>query len=475
MISHTYAKEEDIKKENCFSRFRNYFIHKMSLISYFSGEKVIVGQLFAVFCLLVTYLQFLGTVLFNVKFNGVIGDLSSSLVKIFNESNFILSTHQFYNIVVIILFIFNILYLVCFIIIFLKIKTKNNSNYIIFLISYYQNYNVISFWMLYCFEIELSIIMLINFILVSFYKIVMFVNIIMACIISIIYCFFGNKLEFNFEIGDYFSRLDTKSEFYLLMAKTFFSSNFIIQYILTSNVYPVNLYLLINLGISIFMSWYITSYSFYYYNIVNFLLLYLNLVIIFSSIVVICMYNIAAISEQDFIIIIGFAFFYPIAKYSLKYYWKSLLSKIPFVEIKKDHTICKYMSMLIYLVCEENLNESSKLMLIGLVKQHELNCVFEKCICKREDDYMLYIPKNESSYLKTNENFGYQNSKIYFLHLIKNIFEFLIIVTRNNNINLIMMFAYFMFYYLGNFNYTLYVLLHLKKKQKFKCTTNSQS
>jgi len=170
-------------------------------------------------------------------------------------------------------------------------------------------------------------------------------------------------------------------------------------------------------------------------------------------------------TDQGFLLIITCFFSFIIAYLVTEFSMDKLLSKIPFVEIKDDIQICRYMGMLTFLICKDEISRVHKLTLLGIIKQHELNCVYEKCICKYNFNNMLHIPLNDQSYVKKEVVFGYHNSKVYFLHLLKNIFEFLIIVTRNMNINLILMFSYFLFNSIGNYYYALFVILNLQKNK----------
>lgn len=467
MISHSFSKEEDITKESVVKKINSQFLEKMSLISYFAGEELIVGNLLATLCLFSTFTKILGTFTFFVNFEGIAKNPFMILMKIFNRTYFLLDYNDLFKLTVVLMFILNFIFVILFFVILFSTKPRENSTFILSLIKIYQLMSIINFWILLSWEIEMSLLILTGVEKeVAFYKIISVLNIIITFFSSILYCFFGNKVEFNFELCDYFSRLDTSCEFYIFICKLIFSINFSTFIKIGDKDYNPNIYLAICCFISIVMAYCITSFSFYYYNYINMLFLYFNLSGCYSSIVSIVIYNVGTLDGGDFMIIVGYVVFYPVSQVLIQHYWNSLLSKIPFVEIKKEHALCKYMLMLIYLVCVENLSEVERLKLIGVVKQHQQNCVFDTCVCKEENGACLYLPKTEAEYIISNDNFTYETSKIYFKHLIIKEFEFLIKVTRNNNNNnLIMMFSYYMLFYIGNYHTAMYALLNLKKNK----------
>ena len=125
---------------------------------------------------------------------------------------------------------------------------------------------------------------------------------------------------------------------------------------------------------------------------------------------------------------------YPASKYIVIHRVSELLLKIPFVEIKNEKTLCKYLIHLIYLVCTEKLEVEKKLVLIGMIKKHEQNCIYDDCVCKQESGTILFIPKTETQYITKEKN--NESSNVYLKHVIIKIFEFLIKVTREKNVNL---------------------------------------
>lgn len=187
---------------------------------------------------------------------------------------------------------------------------------------------------------------------------------------------------------------------------------------------------------------------------------------LYASIVTLILHNVFEIYGSDFLLLLGLFTFYPATNMAIKQYWNMLISKIPFVEIKEEHVLCKYMLIFSNLVCQEKISEEYRLLLIGMVKNHQQNCSFDSCVCKQKNGTSLFIPKNEGEYIIEHEKFSFENSKIYMKHLIIKEFEFLIKVTRNNvNVNLIMMFSYYMFFYIENFNSAYYVLINLRKSK----------
>ena len=462
MISQSYVKEENLKSENFFSQLKNSFLKRIILLGYHSGEKVQIDKLFAIVCIVITYMNFLGAICYKISFTGMLQSVFTYIISIMNFSGFIIDNNM-HALFLYFIFFLNLIYVVFFIILFLKITEAQNYNFTIMLLQFYQNFNLIKYWIIYSIELELSLLILFKTSLnaTNFQKYIALFNIIVTEFISIIYAYFGNKIEFDFEKRDYLSRLDSSGEIVILLVKSCFSINYLLRYLFG---YSINLYLSICLILSVILLWYMITFSFYYFNVINILFLYLNLAMIWSILAIYLISNFPDLGDLYFIVIIGYISLYTISSFAFEHYWRWLISKIPFVELKEGHIVCKYVSILIHLICEENQSESNKLMLLGIVKQHELNCVYEKCICQSEDGLMLVIPKNGTVHTKSNDNFGVVKSKVYFIHLVKNILEFLLIVTRNGNINLTIMFAYFMYFYIGNYYYSQSVLINLKKR-----------
>ena len=472
MISHSFLKEEDSNKESALSRFKKHFLLKMSLISYFAGERLITNIILSTIFIAATYTKFLGLICFNVKFIGIAEKPFNWIIKIINRTIFIIQYPKLFDAILILMFLFNLLYIAIFIFIIIKIKQNNNSKFVLVVITMYQLLNLINFWVLLSWENEMSLLVLINFKeRPIFYKVLSVLNICISLFSAILYCFFGNKVEFNFDLKDYLARLDTSCEFYFFIAKLLMSVNFVVYLELTilEQKYDTNIYLGISSFISVLSLYFISFYALYYYNYIATLLLYFNISTLYANIIAIVIHNVKTLDGGDFMIFVGYVLFYPVSHVITNIHRNRTLSKIPFVELKKELPLCKYVLLLTYLVCVDNLSEENRLTLIGVVKQHQQNCVYENCVCKENNGTSLFIPKTNTEYIISNDNFSYESSKVYFKHLIIKEFEFLIKVTRNNNNNLIMMFSYYMLYYIGNFHTALYALINLKKNKNLNC------
>ena len=246
MISHSFSKEEDITKESVVKKINSQFLEKMSLISYFAGEELIVGNLLATLCLFSTFTKILGTFTFFVNFEGIAKNPFMILMKIFNRTYFLLDYNDLFKLTVVLMFILNFIFVILFFVILFSTKPRENSTFILSLIKIYQLMSIINFWILLSWEIEMSLLILTGVEKeVAFYKIISVLNIIITFFSSILYCFFGNKVEFNFELCDYFSRLDTSCEFYIFICKLIFSINFSTFIKIGDKDYNPNIYLAI--------------------------------------------------------------------------------------------------------------------------------------------------------------------------------------------------------------------------------------
>lgn len=475
MITHSFSKEENNQNKSSMLGVFDVFKLKMNLFSYYSGEKVLVGKFLALVCIYMSYLKVIGDLLFGINFNGFTNGISNDIIKVINFTHLIANEREVGIICLILLFLKNLIYLASFIMTIYKISAKQHSNpLIIKMISICHCIGILNFWIIFSFELEMSLFVLLNpdysADLKLFLNIVSISNLLISTVISLIYCFYSNKSEINFQDADFLSRIDKRFEYVFFILKFLFSINFTVIFkiidISAVDKTTYNIYNAINFLLAIILILTCHINSFYYYSIINISFTYLNLCVLYTTCIVFFILNYNESTEKDFILLVGYLTFFPISKLSTESFWERFISKIPFVEIKDNFKLCQYMATLTYIVCEEErIKESSQLQLIGVIKQHELNCVYERCVCKKPEGYVLYIPKSKSYYVKSQEQFGYKNSKIYFLHLIKNIYEFLLVVTRGQNTNLILMFAYFIFQYMGNYYLSLELLINLKKNK----------
>ena len=466
MISHSFPNDDENTDDISFLyKFHKHFVKQLSLLSYYGGEQISLNLIFTILCLFFTYSKFLGIICFFYDLYGIASKPLNQLIKFFNQTEFILKNRNAFKFFLIFFFCYNLIYILIFFILF-KIVDKKNNKFTIFLIKFYQASNIINFWIIFMTEFELSFICLLNITYKQneIFKVISVLNLIITFLICISYCIYGNKVEFNFEKSDYLSRLDTLNEIFFFISKLIFSINYIIFKKLGTKKYKIDLYISICCANSLIILYLFQKVSFYYHSIINMLFLYFNLCTLWTTVLTFITSHKLYFYGTDFLIISGYIILYPASIYITLYKKNELLLKIPFVEIKNEKTLCKYLISLIYLVCTEKLDVEKKLTLIGMIKKHEQNCIYDDCVCKQESGTNLFIPKTETQYIiKENNN---ENSLVYLKHVIIKIFEFLIKVSREKNVNLITLFSYYMFYYIGNYHASLCSLLDLKKNKK---------
>ena len=492
MISNSFSNNTDITSKNKILSIKNCLIEKIYKLTYITGNKAVSRKLLTYICLLVTFLNIVGIILHKLNFEGILSVFLNDAISILNTSKFLYNQYRIYEITVLCLFTKNIVYIISYIIILIFInKSDNNTGTLISYLIYTIYYlNVINFWIVFSIEFELNLLGLtkstlnnnktleltvnnksinntyINNEFSTTLNIINYFNILFTLLISFNYSLFFGKYEINLIEEDYLARIDTKYEVYLLITKVIFSINFITFNYFEDN-YNINIYNCINLLLAL-ITIYNTIFNCHFYQpCINVLLIYLCVVIIFTNIMVFFVANYSSGNKCDFLIIIGFLLLYPISNYSYFFMSKYFITKIPFVEIKNAYSLCLFMARLIYLTCSENkIKKEMAVQIIGVIKQHENNCVYERCICKKEDGFICYISKNNSYVSKNYKQFCFKSSKNYILLLIKNIFEFLLAVSRNNNQSLMLMYTHFIFEYIGNYYLSLELLLSLKNDTK---------
>ena len=159
MISQSYVKEENLKSENFFSQLKNSFLKRIILLGYHSGEKVQIDKLFAIVCIVITYMNFLGAICYKISFTGMLQSVFTYIISIMNFSGFIIDNNM-HALFLYFIFFLNLIYVVFFIILFLKITEAQNYNFTIMLLQFYQNFNLIKYWIIYSIELELSLLIL---------------------------------------------------------------------------------------------------------------------------------------------------------------------------------------------------------------------------------------------------------------------------------------------------------------------------
>ena len=465
MISHSFPSDDNSDDKNFLNKFFKHFIKRVSLLAYHGGEKISLNLLFTILCLFFTYMKFLGIICFFYNLLGIASNPLNHLIEIFNQTELILKNEIAFKFFLIFFFCYNIIYLGVFFILY-KLIDKNNHKFTIFLIRFYQISNIINFWVIFMTEFELSFMCLLNIKYKEnfIFKGISIINLMITILICILYCMCGNKVEFNFEKSDYLSRLDTLYEIFFFIGKIIFSVNYIIFKKLGVDKFKIDIYISICCANSLSILYLFQTLSFYYHSIINVLFLYFNLSTFLTTVLTFIASHKLSYFGTDFLILSSYIILYPASKYIVIHRVSELLLKIPFVEIKNEKTLCKYLIHLIYLVCTEKLEVEKKLVLIGMIKKHEQNCIYDDCVCKQESGTILFIPKTETQYITKEKN--NESSNVYLKHVIIKIFEFLIKVTREKNVNLITLFSYYMFYYIGNYHASLCSLLDLKKNKK---------
>lgn len=460
------------KKEYSYltSSLKNFDLNMKNILIKLE-DKTIIHKYEVIIILVIFFLKLIGNLLINLNFEGFTSQIASDIIKFFNLTTFVVQSEHLIIITQSIFLVKNIVFILTLIISHLNVDSSNNI--VISIMNIMFKLILITFWITISYEIEIAVQVFLFPSSNSNIKVIMLVigivNIIISFIMSILYCLYSNKFELNLDEIDYLSRIDTNYEFVLTAIKILFSLNYIItRYLLISNQDKIilienlsnGLYTILVL-VLIFYGYFI---SYFFMPITNIIFTYFNLCLMMSSLLMFVFINVSFVNKE-YMFVIFYIAFYPISYIGWFNYLEKIIGKIPFVEIKDELQIIQYMSHLTFIVCNESISyESSQIQLTGMVKQHEINCIYEKCICKKEKCF-LHIPKTKTSFSKSNDSSINNSNKVYQLHLIKSIYEFLMVVTKNQNTNLILMYGYFLLQYIGNYYINIEILLNLKKNK----------
>ena len=132
-------------------------------------------------------------------------------------------------------------------------------------------------------------------------------------------------------------------------------------------------------------------------------------------------------------------------------------------KIKSEYELDLYIHKLYRLIIDQHINEVDEMILLGLVHNHQSECLNAECPLNSTEE--LYLPLTDSS---TDRRSIFSKDPILLYHLINSIYaEYA--KSSNSTAVLHTTYSYFLFYQIGN-NHT--ALLELNVAEK--CDTNYQ-
>lgn len=467
MLSLKLTQEHSNK--NIFQKLQSKLIKTISNFCDTDSELFNSNLIYTLLCISITFLKFIGIILYKVDSNDLLNNLSDNIFKIINLTNFLLDKGMLSELMVIMFFFKNAMFLLLSIVIFFNQKDyHSNQRFNIKVL--YQILFSFTFWITFPFEFEFGINSILSdrysnstSVLQSIYIAINYSNIFFTIIISLIYCLYLNKVELDPDNNDYLTRIDYNSEIMLFILKLLYSIIFSYNLIYNNEI-NINIYLGIIFVFHFIFFLYFLFFGMYFNNLIQIIFTYLNLSCIYSIFSSFFIYN-SSISDPDLIIFCGLILLYPITSYSYKKLILYYLGQVSY-EIKSQYGITRYFIYLINLATRHN--SSQKLLYYGTIKFHEKECLYNDCVCKLSEGSVLYIPKTKTKYIIENkdEEKGKEYSKVYILHLIKSLFEFHLKIEKEINVNLHILYCYYMNIYIGNFFYSLLHILNLQSAYK---------
>lgn len=455
MISNPQVKEET---KNLFMKIVINRAKRYAKFNEYTDNLFVCGFYFSLLCFLTSYLKMIGNAVSGVKFEGLSESLSSKIFSIFNLVDFLLDKPPIIEILIIALLCKNIFYIFLLVFIFIFQKAPNwieNTYQIIYYITYWMTISLeIEFWFYVNFgefhKNESNRL---------FYEIVTYINLVTSLFASIKYSFFINKAEFNVDNEDFLSRIDSNNEFVFLFLKIFFSIIYSVKTFLVNDL-NITLYIGLLFLIHIIFILYSLKFSFYYHFSTQIIVHYFNLSLCYTIIVAFVIQN-EMISDQDLILLCGYISLLPISFYLQNYLIEYYLTQT-FSQITDGVEITRYMAYFMLLGSDKNLNSNRRILLYGAVSLHEKFCLYSDCTCKLPVNAKLYLPNLKVMY-NIEDDYKKEYNYIYIIHLIKSLYEYAFHVEKTVNPNLHLMYCFFMNFYVGNFFYSLYFALNLRK------------
>ena len=493
-------KQKQDKNTSIYFKLEELIINQISNFSTLTSNLFISGYIYTIICFCITYLKFIGIILYKLTFRGLTQGISNNLFKIINLTNFLLDKGILSELLVILLFIKNLFFIIVTLFIicvylntFLRNKSFNNS--IDFKDSNNNNHNNIkkniinnrlisisyqflfsfTFWISLAFEFELGIFSIFsdrysNYTYIEYIYIVLnYVNLISSVLISFAYAFYFNKIELDNDCGDFLTRLDSNNELILLFLKLVYSIVYAINLVKDKDIIQLNYLLIILFTCHISYFAYFISFSIYFNKTTQILSYYLNSCCIFSILVGFLVYNVNNIYDPDLIIFSGFFIFYLISYFA---YYKIVNNYLKYlcVEFTSTSGLNNHMFYLIKVATIMKHDELLRLTFYGALRNHEVTCIYKECACKLKENSVLYIPKNKTKLILVNNPKNKSEERefnlIYIYHCIKSIFEYYLKVAKTNNTNLYILYCYFMYYYIGNYFFSMYFILYIKTFNK---------